>query len=991
MAIKDFIVPRWKHSNPQIRIQAIRSLNPDMLDVFKQVIEKDPDPLVRIETIRQLKDIDFLKQIMETDPDPDTRKAAVNKLNLCYANQIFSSNDPSLQSSLLVHITDEKILARIASEAQLPEVRLKAIDRIDNTQLLCQITENNCGLKPGKAIVNKISNPKHLEIISKNASNKKIKKYALKKLTDLWDNMDSVSPEKQMEWELEELCLSLEKIVATEKWSESYSLLNHLKKKWDQIDPDNTHPLRKRFNEFERKIEEQLDHIDRKQDTVFQMTELCKKLELLFENIQQSSIPSNTSDNLTYYKQQIQSIRDSWDNAELSVQDGIIPFSIYHNLSSRYSRSIEQLDRILSQRKTAYVTYKTSLEKLTKICNALEQLDSNSDDKEVLIHYNQHRNEWNNILKQMPCAPPAYLSDQYRKIDTLFAQKQKDLEDEIIEIKDNEEKRLIELCEIVEQARVAEIRAGLEKKVKSAQDEWRSSGKNAPQKKEELSSRFKKACKEFYTIQRDFWDKKSWEQWANLALKEELCEALELSIQNDSLQELAKKAREAQEKWRELGSVDRNKSETIWARFHANCDTIYKRCFEEKTKIYQELKEIMHDIDNDINWKDTTEKVKKIQESWNNIGVLPKSVEKDLRFSFQAMCNIFFERQREFYQKRDQDRKNNLARKKTICEQAEKLSHSTDWAETSRQLKSLQRKWKSIGPVPKNESDALWANFRKACNTFFQRLENELPKNLEKKEALCEKVEQILTQLDQSNAFDTLTEQILSLQQQWKQIGPVPQEMSQKVWDRFQTPCNSFFERKSDYLKQRKRQWEENQKQKEQLLEIAESMASSTDWKVTSEKFTDLQKKWQQIGSTPRKIERELWSRFQEANDHFFSQQIKHFESLDSEKKEKLKQKESICLRLEILAKLTISTSANFEYNKFIPIAEQLDMALKFKDEIFIPNDGSATRANALKRMKVIQEEWEFIGPISDRYDSSLLRRYQKAVEHLSSLVKRKE
>ncbi|MBF0450552.1 MAG: DUF349 domain-containing protein, partial [Candidatus Magnetomorum sp.] len=569
------------------------------------------------------------------------------------------------------------------------------------------------------------------------------------------------------------------------------------------------------------------------------------------------------------------------------------------------------------------------------------------------------------------------------------AHQQKIVENEIVENKDSEEKRLIELCELVEQAKNAELRAGLEKKVKSAQKEWQSSGAHAPEKKDELSQRFEDACQQFFTVQRDFWEKRNWEQWANLALKEELCDTLEKMIASElSVQTMAENARKAQEKWRELGSVERNKSEIIWDRFHTTCDTIYTRCFEEKSKIHDELQLIMEDLDKDINWKDTTEKVRSIQDRWNAIGALPKAVEKDLRQSFQTMCNTFFDRQRDFYQKRDQERKENLAQKQALCEQAEKLSSSNDWSETSRKMKALQRKWKNIGPVPRSDSDLLWEKFRKACNTFFQRLEDELPKNMKKKEALCEKAERLIVQLEETENFDALTEQILDLQQQWKLIGPVPQDSSQALWDRFQAPCNAFFEQKSAYIKERKRQWDENQTQKEKLVEMAETLAPSTDWKATSEKLTALQKQWQQIGSTPRKIERELWSRFQEANDYFFSQQIKHFESLDQEKKDHLKQKESLCVSLEILAKLTMSSSANFEYNKFIPIAEQLDMALKFKDEIFVPNEGATTRANAFKKMKRIQTEWEEMGPISDRYDTLLLRRYQKSMDHLSSLVK---
>ncbi|KPA18495.1 hypothetical protein MHK_001317 [Candidatus Magnetomorum sp. HK-1] len=988
MAFKDLILPRWKHSNPQVRIQTIRTLKPAMSGVLKQIVKDDPEPLVRIEAIQHLTDTSLLQQIVKDDNDPQTRKAATHKLNLCYAAKINSTSDPSLQGSLIFQIDDEKILAQVARSAEKPEIRLMAIDRINNPLLLCQIAEKNCGLKPGKAIVKKLTDPKHLELISKNASNKKIKKIAYNKLADLWENMKAISPEKQTEWELEELCLSLEKVVATENWSESYSLLAQLQKQWDNIDPDNTHPLRNRFNQTQKKINEQLDQIDRKEDTVTRMTELCKQLEQLFLQLQNSSIQSNTPENLSDIEQKIKNIKEKWDQAEVSVQDGIIPFSVYHNLSSRYNQSIEQLDRTLFDRTKAHANYKASLTTLEKTCLDLEQLDSSLEDEKTLKSFQELKKIWSKTIREMPCALQGDLSERYKKVVALFVKQQKVAEYESVENKTSEEKRLNELCEIVENAKIAEQRAGLEKIVKSAKNEWENLGQHAPELKEALSQRFEDTCQQFFTIQSDFWEKRNWEQWANLSLKEELCDALEKILENSSVVIMAEHARIAQKKWRELGAVERNKSEAIWDRFHTICNQIYSQCIEEKKIIHDELQTIMADIDKDINWKATAEKIKKIQDRWNAIGILPKSVENDLRQSFQNMCNTFFDRQREFYQKRDSERQDNLIQKTKLCDQAQKLSTSTDWAETSRKIKDLQRKWKNIGPVPRNDSDVLWEKFRGACNQFFERLENELPENMKKKEALCEKAEQIIAQLDETDSFDALTEQILDLQRQWKEIGPVPQEFSQPLWDRFQAPCNAFFERKSSYIKERKRKWDENQKNKEQLIEQAESLASSTDWKATSEKLSELQKQWQQIGTTPRKIERELWSRFQEANDYFFSQQIKYFEDLDNDKNEKLKQKESLCLKLEILAKLTVSSSANFEYNKFIPIAEQLDMALKFKDEIFIPGENKITRANALKKMKDIQSQWKDIGKISDRYDKALLMRYQKAIDHLSSITK---
>ena len=157
----------------------------------------------------------------------------------------------------------------------------------------------------------------------------------------------------------------------------------------------------------------------------------------------------------------------------------------------------------------------------------------------------------------------------------------------------------------------------------------------------------------------------------------------------------------------------------------------------------------------------------------------------------RSRCEVYFAQLR-------QERSTNLAAKAALIEQAEALADSTDWSKTAARFQELQKAWEDTGPVPRDAARNLAQRFRAACNAFFTRRRDALSskkkewnENLARKEALCERAEQ----LAESTDWDAAASELKKLQAEWKAIGPVRHDKSEVVWNRFRSAADKFFER----------------------------------------------------------------------------------------------------------------------------------------------------------------------------------------------------
>lgn len=308
--------------------------------------------------------------------------------------------------------------------------------------------------------------------------------------------------------------------------------------------------------------------------------------------------------------------------------------------------------------------------------------------------------------------------------------------------------------------------------------------------------------------------------------------------------------------------------------------------FEEQEKLKQEnLKKKLDIIEKIKNMATSPEEAnksyqefKQLQQEWKEIKMVPAENANELWRNYQLYVEQFYDLLKLNSEAREYDFKKNLEIKTKLCEAAEKLADEDDVISAFHQLQELHQEYRESGPVAKELREGIWARFKAASTVInkkhqqhFEDIRAKEEDNLKKKTELCEKVEAIAKEENKTSAdWENHTKQIIEIQTEWKTIGFAPQKMNVKIFERFRAACDDFFGRKSAYFTQMKKEFTENAEKKKALVEKAQALKDSTEWKATSDKLIALQKEWKTIGMVPKKYGDQLWNDFLAACNHFF-------------------------------------------------------------------------------------------------------------------------
>lgn len=301
---------------------------------------------------------------------------------------------------------------------------------------------------------------------------------------------------------------------------------------------------------------------------------------------------------------------------------------------------------------------------------------------------------------------------------------------------------------------------------------------------------------------------------------------------------------------------------------------------------------------------------KSLQQQWKEIKAVPAENASELWRNYQLYVEQFYDLLNLNREAREYDFKKNLELKTKLCETAENLANEEDVISAFHQLQELHQQYREIGPVAKELREEIWTRFKAASTVInkrhqqhFETLRQEEEENLTKKTALCEKVEDIVAQeYKTAGEWEKHTKEIIDIQAEWKTIGFAPQKMNVKIFERFRSACDQFFQNKAEFFKQMKQRFAENAEKKKELVEKAQALTDSTDWKSTSDKLIALQKEWKTIGMVPRKQGDRLWNDFITACNTFFEARNKANASTKNIEYENLDNKRAIIAQLKELA-----------------------------------------------------------------------------------------
>lgn len=367
-----------------------------------------------------------------------------------------------------------------------------------------------------------------------------------------------------------------------------------------------------------------------------------------------------------------------------------------------------------------------------------------------------------------------------------------------------------------------------------------------------------------------------------------------------------------------------------------------------KLGIIEELKAL---VQKEETLDKTYQEFRDLQERWRNTGLVPQAQANGLLETYHHHVENFFNYVKINRELRDLDLKRNLDAKLALCEEAEKLLEANDIANSFKQLQLLHARWKEIGPIPKDQKEEVWERFKSATNQinekhhkFFESLKQEQENNLKIKEEICDKAS-ALAEGDYKSygEWETATKAILDLQEEWKHSGTVVQKERNRIFKKFRTFCDAFFNRKREFYKKLNEEQEKNLQLKIALCEKVEAIKDSTEWKTTTDKIISYQKEWKKIGPVPKKYSNKIWARFRSACDVFFENKHTFFKDIDSTQEKNLDLKKAL---IEEVKQFTLSGNNEEDINKlkafqvrwseigFVPIKAKDTIQEEFRNAI---------------------------------------------------------
>ena len=347
---------------------------------------------------------------------------------------------------------------------------------------------------------------------------------------------------------------------------------------------------------------------------------------------------------------------------------------------------------------------------------------------------------------------------------------------------------------------------------KKLQQQW-NEVKLVPQAKvNELWKNYQLYVEKFYDLLKLNNEFREYDFKKNLEIKTHLCEAAEKLADEADVVSAFHQLQKLHQEFRDTGPVAKELRDEIWARFKAASTTVNRRHqqhfealkeveqhnLDQKTVICEIIEAIDYkELTNFASWESKTQEVIALQNKWKTIGFAPQKMNVKIFERFRKACDEFFRKKGEFFKSLKEGMNENLEKKRALCEKAEALKDSTDWKATADELTKLQKEWKTIGPVAKKYSDAVWKRFISACDYFFEQKNKATSsqrsveqENLEKKKAIIEKLNAIDDQMDTEGA----TQLVRDLMKEWNGVGHVPFKEKDRIYKQYHSQVDKLFE-----------------------------------------------------------------------------------------------------------------------------------------------------------------------------------------------------
>jgi DNA polymerase III psi subunit len=813
--------PRWKHADPGVRAAAVYELGPDEGEALRLLAREDTEARVRRAAVTRLSDIAVLGDIGRTDPDEDVRAEAIRGLAglAAEADEVDRASeavrhlialsrfkevvvaarenpDPQIRAAVVDLLDDPKSLGAISRHAQDGATRLRALARLTDAEEILNVAIKSEHTDVGVSALDRVEGAESLSAIAQRGRNKVAARRARMKLRQLEEpaqpHHETAAP---MSADDRDRAVSLlhraEALVTTADPEEATSALADVRLAWAELqaDVEIDASLVQRFDAASEAVREAID---------------VRRQERATEQERAATIAREQADRVAIVSE-IEQLAgpEALDRiAELRVRwDGLPPMPSEYAAS--LTRRFQDASRMFEDRERRRVLAEAAAGRLETLATELEQLlASDQPVEEVVARWRGLRRDADVLREHAPANVSA--AERLERAVAALEEKELQYQQARAKVEQDQLRRLQQLCRQVETLTATEqitLKAGDRalREIRTAMEERVP----LPSKKDrqEILARLEAARAALAPRAQELRDADEWQRWANLQVQEEICKEMEALKAEENLDVAGRRMRELQARWKPVALAPRAQGEVMWRRFKTAQDEVFARtsahfAAQNEERIAnlsrkQALCERAEALADSTDWVKTATEIQALQAEWKSIGPVARGHEKSIWERFRAACDRFFTRRQEDLKRRKEEWSTNLTRKEALCAKAEELADSTEWESAAAQFKQLQAEWKTIGPVRKSRSEAIWQRFRTACDRFFDRFKHRDQLELQEKAAVRDTVIRELEALvpaegaAESAAPENLYTTVQQARSKWSQAPELPRALQQDLAARY--------------------------------------------------------------------------------------------------------------------------------------------------------------------------------------------------------------
>ena len=882
MSIFDAFKPKWQNSNPAKRIEAIADLDElTSQDIVERVALSDDNVEVRMAAVKKLAIIKTLQDISTKDSDAGVRRLAESRAFEEIVKKLKNFNESALNSEVLGYIeaikdtrytedvlkaTDnvtlkrelvkqcskQSLLAQIATRDSSEEIALQAADRVTSESLQADLIKSSKHTSVRKKISDKVRAKKEAEDNGRKAAEllQSKREALIKQAHFLAAQKDAFATKPQFDDLMNEAnALGMGESAATlneiyESFNKFYDEANAAKKAAENAEAE-------------------------KQAKIARLTESLTELEGFVE-------AGTTEENAD----RVNAIIQEWNEGKSVMDAALIKRFNNAYFKSQEAKKIEIPTAESENASEEEIAIRKSL------LERLQALSETEIDENTGKHLHAIVREWEKLALLEGDDP---ILQAYNALRTKLSELISAFNEKTQKVIEENSKKLRGLIERIQNIDENQEFREIHKILRDTYQEWKEIVGEQKFKYHDLWQEYKIATSRFQEMQQ-------WENWHNEKDRDTIIEEMDALSKETPSQAVLAKFRELCGKWREIGPISAAKFQDYRDRFQALVDKVKENCapfieeqnaerqknLVDKEALCQKVEDLVANAE--IFWKDKFKAVQEIQENWKNIGMVPKEAFAALNKRFKDAVNAFYAQV-------------------ALCMEAEAIKDSTDWNATSTKLKQLQDAWKATGPVPKSKSDEIWTRFRTACDSFFEKKRSHFEemdaakqKNLEQKQALCEKLEA----LDIANITPEVIEAYKAIDAEWKTIGMVPKDAVESINERFNAIVNKIVAKMAESDPELQAKIADIKKKKQEMIEKVRQFAESAGSNQLADAVRDIQKEWVTLGSCGNDDD-ELRKAFRDVCDDFFTRRRDQLDIQEQARQNNLQKKILLCEQAEDL------------------------------------------------------------------------------------------